>query len=308
VTPSDVFAGRELDAANITDARLRASYRLCRRLNAKHGRTYYLSTLLLPPAKRPAVHALYGFARYADEIVDDLASTWTHEQKAAALTSWGERVLADARTGHSDDPVAAAVVHTITRWDIPLQHFADFLASMRMDLTVTEYKTYDDLRTYIHGSAAVIGRQMVPILEPTVAVAADYAEDLGVAFQLTNFIRDVGEDLQRGRLYLPLDELAAFDVTRDQLAAGVVDARVRRLLAFQVARARELYRSARHGISLLHPSSRPCVETAYVLYRRILDEVERADYRVLDRRVAVGTTPRLHIAGRGFVRALRSRA
>ncbi len=300
---------RELDAAGITDPALRASYEACRRLNAQHGRTYYLATLLLPAWKRPYVHALYGFARYADEIVDDLASTLSDAEKADWLVGWGEQFLADVQAGGSEHPISRAVVDTVRRWDIPLQHVEDFLASMRMDLTVTEYATYDDLLVYVHGSAAVIGLQMVPVLEPLVPreVAEPYAADLGVAFQLSNFVRDVGEDLQRGRVYLPQEDLAAFGVTTGHLRRGVVDGPVRRLLAFEVARTRELYRSAAQGVRLLHPTSRPCIETALALYGGILDEVEAADYAVLDRRVSVGPVRRARVAGPGLVRAWRAR-
>jgi phytoene synthase len=289
--------GRELDAAGITDPALRASYAACRQLNAAHGRTYYLATLLLPPWKRPYVHALYGFARYADEIVDDLASTLATAEKAAWLDDWSRRFW----SGESDDPVLPAVLDTVRRWDIPLEHFAAFLASMRMDLTVDSYATFDDLMRYVEGSAAVIGLQMVPVLEPADPVAAaPFARDLGVAFQLSNFVRDVGEDLRRGRLYLPLEDLAAHGVERSQLEAGVVDGRVRRLLAFEVERTRAIYRRARPGIELLHPTSRHCIRTAFRLYGGILDEVERADYRVLDRRVAVPLRKRLTVAGPGL--------
>jgi phytoene synthase len=302
-------SARELDAAGITDPDLRASYEACRRLNASHGRTYYLATLLLPAWKRPYVHALYGFARYADEIVDDLASTLTDAEKAAWLTGWGEQFLADVAAGGSEHPISRAVVDTVRRWDIPLAHVEAFLASMRMDLTVTDYATYDDLLTYVHGSAAVIGLQMVPILEPLVPrhVAEPYAADLGIAFQLTNFLRDVGEDLRRGRVYLPQEDLALFGVTRAHLEHGVVDGPVRRLLAFEVARTREVYRAAAHGVRLLHPTSRPCIETALTLYGGILDEVERADYQVLGRRVGVGRARRATVAGPGLVRAWRAR-
>jgi phytoene synthase len=288
---------RELDAAGISGTDLRASYEACRRLNADHGRTYYLATLLLPAWKRPYVHALYGFARYADEIVDDLGSTLTDAQKAARLRGW------------PDHHISKAVLDTARRWDIPLVHIDAFLASMLMDLTVTEYQTYDDLMTYVYGSAAVIGLEMVPILEPLVPreIAAPYAQELGVAFQLTNFIRDVGEDLQRGRVYLPQEDLSAFDVTREHLQHGIADGPVRRLLAFEVARVRELYRSARHGVRLLHPSSRPCIETALALYNRILDEVEKADYQVLGRRVGVGATRRASVAVPGLARAWAAR-
>ena len=303
------MSARELAAAGITSPALRRSYEHCRRLNARHGKTYYLATLLLPAAKRPYVHALYGFARYADEIVDDLGSTLSADQKAAWLVGWGSRFLDEVRAGGSDHPVSRAVVDTVRRWDIPLSHFDDFLASMRMDLTVTEYPTYDDLLKYMWGSAAVIGLQMVRVLEPVVRheLAEPYAVDLGVAFQLSNFIRDVGEDLRRGRIYLPAEDLASFGVDRERLARGVVDGPVRRLLAYEIARTRELYRTAQPGIRLLHPTSRDCVRTAVRLYGGILDEVERADYRVLDRRVSVGVPRRLAVAAPGLARAYRGR-
>ena len=266
------------------------AYETCRRLNASHGRSYYLATLLLPAWKRPSVHALYGFARWCDEIVDDLGSTLTPEQKAVALEAFGRSAL----DGSSSHDVAVALRDTLERWDIPSAHVEAFLRSMAMDLTVSSYKSYDDLLDYVHGSAAVIGLQMLPVLEPVVPleVAAPYAVDLGVAFQLTNFLRDVGEDLQRDRVYLPQEDLDAFGVTVDQLRAGVVDARFRRLMAFEIARTREVYRTAALGIRLLHPSSRRCISLACRLYGGILDEIERADYRVLDRRVSVGPARR----------------
>jgi phytoene synthase len=302
-------SGRELAAAGINGAELRASYKACRRLNADHGKTYYLATLLLPAWKRPYVHALYAFARYADEIVDDLGSTLTHEEKADRLQSWGAQLLADLDAGGSDHPISRAVVDTVRRWDIPFAHIEPFLTSMRMDLTTTAYATYEDLMVYVYGSAAVIGLQMVPVLEPLVPreIAAPYAQDLGVAFQLTNFVRDVGEDLRRGRVYLPQEDLTAYGVTREHLQHGIVDGPVRRLLGFEVARTRELYRSARHGVRLLHPSSRPCIETALALYGGILDEVEKADYRVLGRRVGVGPTRRASVAVPGLARAWAAR-
>ncbi|HEU0103235.1 MAG TPA: phytoene/squalene synthase family protein [Mycobacteriales bacterium] len=303
------MSGRELDAAGITDPALRESYEACRRLNASHGQTYYLATLLLPAWKRPYVHALYGFARYADEIVDDLASTLTDAQKADWLVGWGEQFVADVRAGSSSHEISRAVVDTVRRWDIPLEHVEAFLASMRMDLTVTEYETYADLMTYVHGSAAVIGLEMVPVLEPLVPreVAEPYAADLGIAFQLSNFIRDVGEDLRRGRVYLPQEDLRAFGVTRGHLEHGVVDGPVRRLLAFEIARTREIYRSAAQGVRLLHPTSRPCIETALALYGGILDEVEAADLDVLSRRVSVGPARRARVAVPGLVRAWSAR-
>lgn len=303
--------GRELDAAGVAGAELRRSYEACRRLNASHGRTYYLATLLLPPDRRPAVYALYGFARYADEIVDDLASPLTVTQKSEWLHRWAERFQlglggggAPSREAEGGD-VLPAVWDTVRRYDIAPQLFADFLASMVSDLSVTEYATYADLMTYVHGSAVVIGLEMLPVLGCVVpfGVAAPYACDLAAGFQIANFIRDVGEDLRRDRIYLPMEDLAAFGVDRERLARGVVDGPVRRLLAFEIARARELFRTAAAGIRLLHPEARPCVEVAWRLYGGILDAVEAADYRVLDRRARVGLGRRVAVAAPGLARA-----
>jgi 15-cis-phytoene synthase len=297
---------RELDAAGIREPALRSSYEACRRINASHGRTFYLATLLLPPERRPAVHALYGFARHADDIVDSFDPGLTAAAREQWLQTWADRFF----SGLGADPILPAVHDTVARYAIPLRHFEDFLASMRMDLTTAEYPSWEDLRHYVHGSAAVIGLQLLPVLGTVDAgreIAAPYAGDLGIAFQLTNFIRDVGEDLRRDRVYLPKDELAAFGVTTDDLACGIVDSNLRRLLAFQIARAREYFRAAAPGIRLLAPTSRDCVRVAATLYGEILDRVEAADYRVLDRRVSVGARRRATVVVPGVARALRTR-
>jgi phytoene synthase len=303
----------ELDAAGITDPALRAAYATCRALNALHGRTYFLATRLLPPARRPAVHALYGFARYADEIVDDLGDDRPLAEKAAqldALTADLEAALDGAPT---TQPVLTALADTARRYAIDRAHFTDFMTSMRMDTGVTEYATFDDLAVYVHGSAAVIGLQMLPILGTRVprAEAEPHAAALGVAFQLTNFLRDVGEDLDRGRVYLPLDELAAFGVDRDLLTwcrrTRRGDPRVRRALAHLVAHTRGTYRRAEPGVAMLEPVSRACVACAFTLYRGILDEIEAAGYDVLHRRVAVPNRRRAAVAVPGLARALAAR-
>lgn len=301
------MSSRDLDAAQITDPAMRESYERCRQLNAAHGKTYYLATLLLPPGKRPYVHALYGFARYADEIVDDLSSTLTEQEKADWLGTWGEAFLADVRKGRSDDPVAKAVVDTVLRWEIPLEYFEAFLHSMRMDLTVTEYERYEDLYEYVYGSAAVIGLQMVPILEPTTAEAYERAMDLGVAFQLANFVRDVGEDLDRGRIYLPMGELNAAGVTREDLELRIATPTIKQALREQIARVRMLEERSRTGINLLHPSSRDCIEAARVLYCGIVDAVENIDYEVFTKRATVPMSRRLAVAGPAWRRARKAR-
>lgn len=294
---------RDLDAAKIFDPALRESYELCRQLNAKHGKTYYLATLLLPPAKRPYVHALYGFARYADEIVDDLASTLTESQKAEQLKFWGDDFLSKFDSGQTNDPVCLAVLDTVRRWSIPREHFEAFLHSMTMDLTVTEYATYDDLYEYVYGSAAVIGLQMVPILEPSSQDAYKYATELGVAFQLANFIRDIGEDLERGRVYLPLTELTQFGVTRADLETRIATPQIKAAIKFQIARVRQLEESSRAGIAMLGASAQPCIETARILYCGIVDAVEEIDYEVFSKRATVSLARRLRVAVPAYLQA-----
>jgi phytoene synthase len=297
----------ELTAAGIHRSDLRESYAECKRLNSLHGKTYYLATLLLPKAKRPFVHALYGFARYADEIVDDLNSTLTEVEKAKALQHWSDQILKDLVGGKSSDPIGAALIDTVTRFDIPLKYFEAFIHSMKMDLSVTEYKTYEDLMEYVYGSAAVIGLQMVPILGPLSPEAYECAEKLGIAFQLANFIRDVGEDLDRGRVYLPLDELATFGVTRADLEKKILTPEIINALKFNIERVRNLQREAAPGIAMLEKSSRACIEAASELYCGIVDEVEAIDYQIFKKRAKTSTWRRIKVAFPAWLRAIRAR-
>ncbi|GGS55137.1 phytoene/squalene synthase family protein [Actinokineospora fastidiosa] len=304
---------RELDAAGITDPGLRRAYTACRALNARHGRTYFLATRLLTPAQRPAVHALYAFARYVDNLVDE-PGTATPDDVEAHIDTTEHALRLGLSEGASGHPVIAALVDTIDRHAIDPGLFAAFLRSMRMDLVLRDYPDRAALATYIHGSAEVIGLQMLPVLGTIAdpADAAPAAASLGAAFQLTNFIRDVAEDLDRGRVYLPADELAAFAVDRDRLAwcrrAGRADHAVRRAIADQIARTRAVYAQARPGIAMLAPLSRPCVETALILYSEILDRVAAMDHDVFAARATVPTRRRAGVAARALARVARLRA
>jgi 15-cis-phytoene synthase len=284
----------------ITDGRmtdsLTSSYESCRALHRAHGRTYYLATRLLPAWKRRHVHALYGFTRYTDEIVD-CPNGGSAAERASRLRSWRDRFAAALAGAPVEDAVLPAVLHTIAVFDLDRADFTTFLRSMEMDLTVTEYRTYDDLLDYMAGSAAAIGTIMLPILGAyDLPLAREPARELGLAFQLTNFIRDVGEDLARGRIYLPLKDLAECGVAPQDLRTGVTTDPIRRLIALEVDRAREHYARAACGIAMLAPSSQACIRTAYLLYGGILDEVVRADYDVLTRRATVPNRRRLAVA------------
>jgi phytoene synthase len=286
---------------------LKQSYEECKRLNSLHGKTYYLATLLLPKNKRPYVHALYGFARYADEIVDDLASTLSPQEKADALRSWSAGVLEDLKKGTSSDHIGRALVDTAKKFDIPHQHFVDFLHSMEMDLTITEYQDYEALLEYVYGSAAVIGLEMVPVLGYSDERAFEAAQKLGIAFQLANFIRDVNEDLDRGRVYLPLDELARFGVDRTMLERRQLTPEIIEALKFQIARVRQLQREADVGIEFLDKESRPCIRAASELYCGIVDEVEAIGYDIFNKRAKTSTARRARVAGIAYLQAITAR-
>ncbi|MFE2278243.1 phytoene/squalene synthase family protein [Streptomyces sp. NPDC059454] len=304
---------RELDAAGVTDPVLREAYRHCRGLNARHGRTYFLATRLLPVGRRPAVHALYGFARWADDIVDALGTGADTARRDAELSALQRELDRGLRDGNSTEPVVRAVADTARRYGVDHGHFADFMTAMRADLVVTDYADYAALRRYMHGSAAVIGLQMLPVLG-TVApreAAAPHAAALGIAFQLTNFLRDVGEDLDRGRVYLPADLLAAHGAHRALLRwsrdTGRRDRRVTAALREFGALTRGVYREAAPGLAMLEPVSRPCVRAAFVLYGGILDAVARDGWSVLHRRAVVPRRRRAVVAADGLARVAAAR-
>ena len=288
--------GRELDAA----------YRHCAAIAARYGKSYHLATRLLTADRRPAVHALYAAARTADDLVD-----LPGPDPAADLTAWSRAVLADLDAAWSEDPVRLALVDTFRRYEIPVERLIDFLAAMTSDLGVTGYADLAALDRYMWGSAAVIGLQVLPVLgtAPGVprAAAEPHAVALGEAFQLTNFLRDVGEDADRGRVYLPADLLAAHGVPREQLVERRHDARVAAVMREMIAVTRRRYDDAAPGTALLAAESRDCVRAATTLYGRILTEIERADYRVLDRRVQVSRPRRLAVFARRLTAAQLAR-
>jgi 15-cis-phytoene synthase len=275
------------------DARALAdSYARCKALHRRHGTTYYRSTRALPRADQDHVHALYGLCRYADEILD-APNMGTTAQRSGRLEALQVRFARDLVTGHSDHPVLAAVVHTVRELQLDTELFDRFFAAMRKDLTVTRYATYAELEDYMDGSAAVIGEMMLPVLRPAdPAMARPGARTLGVAFQLTNFLRDVGEDLDRGRIYLPQDEAERFGV---DVAARRVDDAWRAFSRFQIARIRELYRVADTGLDHLPSRSAAVIRSARILYSEILDHIEANDHDVFRQRARVPTRRKLAV-------------
>jgi phytoene synthase len=272
---------------------LERSYAHCRQLARRHGTTYYWSTALLPRERRPYVWALYAFARYADDIVDalDEQPVW---ERAEALAALQQHFFEALDAGQSDHEVLAAVVDTVCALRMDPAYFERFLRSMAMDLSVNRYGTWSDLLGYMDGSAAVIGEMMLAVLEPASPDAREPARALGLAFQLTNFLRDVGEDLERGRVYIPVEDLARFGA---EPARRCVDGPWRELMRFEIARNRELYRAADAGLPMLPGSARRCVGTARILYSKILERIEAADFDVFSGRSRVPTWRKLATVG-----------
>ena len=284
---------------------LRDAYDVCRQLTRRHGTTYYWATRLLPADRRPHVYALYGLCRHADDIVDSLEPLGS-EARENALVELGMQLHAGlAHRSSADRPmhrVVRAAVHTARTFAIDVSCFDRFFASMAMDLRVKTYESWSDLCSYMDGSAAVIGEMLLPILEPLSDDARLPAQNLGLAFQLTNFLRDVGEDLDRERIYLPQEDMARFGA---HPRARRVDDGWRSLMRFEIARARDLYASAEKGIALLPPWSAPSIAVAHELYGGILDVIEANDYDVFTRRARVSTAHKLMVAARTLMRARR---
>jgi phytoene synthase len=293
------------------EARLTEGYRRCAKLTWRYGTTYFWGAALLPKTQRKHVHAVYALCRLADDIVDlpnraAPESVSDHAPAAPELVpSEPESTLPDPRdrisvrlnafadsfrsslaAGESTDPVMAAVIHTVISCGIDPECFDRFFSAMAMDLTTSSYETWEDLCTYMEGSAAVIGEMMLPVLEPISQAAKAPARSLGLAFQLTNFLRDIDEDLDRGRVYLPQDDLRLFGV---DLGRRSVTPEWRAFMAYEIERNRALYSFADTGIAMLPPRSARCVGTARVLYAQILDQIERNGYDVFSRRARVPT-------------------
>ena len=298
-------------------AALEVPYATCRDLHRTHGRSYYLATRLLPPWKRRHVHALYGFTRYTDDIVDADGAAQnppTGEERARRLDAWAGQFYAALDGGEDPvEPVLSAVRHTIAVFGLPRADFDLFFASMRMDLQVRAYADYGALLEYMEGSAAVIGTLMLPILlapderrpvpASAVALARGPARQLGLAFQLTNFIRDVAEDVARDRVYLPVADLERFGVHRDDLAVSSASPAVRRLIAFEIERARVHYRNALPGLAVLPARSRRCIRLAHAVYGGILGRIEQADCDVLAGRAVVPRRQRALAVARELARS-----
>jgi phytoene synthase len=269
------------DRALLDDA-----YACCDAITAEHSHSFYLATRLLPPDKRRSVRALYAFCRVSDNLVDCPGAN-----VAAQLAAWRARALSSEPP--PDDRVAIAWADTRRRYRIPLRYAEQLIEGVACDLHYNRYRTFDDLAAYAYGVASTVGLMSMYIIGFTDMRAIRYAIKLGVALQITNILRDVGEDWRAGRVYLPQEELAAFNLSEADLAAGQVDDRWRDFMRFQIERNRRLYGEAWRGIAMLNRDGRFAIAAAGDLYRAILSEIEANDYDVFNCRAHVGTWDKL---------------
>jgi phytoene synthase len=264
------------------------AYAHCAALTARHSKSFHLATSLLPAAKRRAIRALYAFCRVTDDIVDcgDCDAT-------ASLAAWRDRAMAVQPA--IADLVAVAWADARTRYQIPIRYAEQLIDGVARDLAQTRYQTFDELAAYAYGVASTVGLMSMHIIGFNGPAAMPYAIKLGVALQLTNILRDVREDWRAGRVYLPADELAAFDLSEADLEAGRIDNRWRNFMRFQIERNRRLYAEAWPGIALLNPDGRLAVAVAGQLYRAILADIEAHDYDVFTRRAHVSGPRKLSL-------------
>lgn len=268
------------------DPNVCAAYRACRRMQRRHDPTYYCATMRLPRDVRPAVHALYGFVRGADQLVDGPNRPPDPAARRLALDRWQDELERGMAAGYSRHPVIAALVDAGRRHDLPLYELSVYMDSMRFDCGPVRVATRAELDRYMRGSAGAVGLIMAPLLgvpseyHPTVA-------ELGKAFQLTNFIRDVSEDYGLDRVYLPDEDRARLGVRVQDIAARRATDGFRTLLALEVTRARDMFATTAALEDVLDPAIRPGVRLARSVYERVLDRVEALDFDVLRHRVRV---------------------
>jgi len=282
--------GDWLEAYTGDRASLERSYRLCAQLTREHSRTFSLAAALLPAQERRAIHALYAFCRLTDDSVDRAPSG-----DGARLAAWAEEALSSAPGAHT--PELLAWQDTVARYHIPRRYAEQLVAAVAQDLVVRRYESFAQLAEYCYGVASTVGLMAMTIVGYSSARATEPAIKLGVALQLTNILRDVGEDWRAGRLYLPLAELALFGVTEADIERGVAGGPItpqwRACMRFQIARARRLYAEGLPGVRWLRQEARFAVRAAGELYQAILAEIERNDYDVFTRRAHVSSLGKL---------------
>lgn len=265
-----------------------SSYSYCDKVTAYHSKSFFLASSLLPSSKKKAIRALYAFCRTTDDIVDV-----GHNDQSDHLNRW--RSDATSNSFRLNDPVAIAWGDTRKKFCIPSKYAQQLMDGVEMDIHKNRYRDFDELSHYCYGVASTVGLMSMHIIGYTSTDAIPYAIKLGVALQLTNILRDVGEDWRKGRIYLPADEMEQYDITEDHFREKRVDEKWKTFMNFQIERARRLYSEAWPGILKLHPDGRLAIAAAATFYKRILHKIEANDYDNFTKRAVVSKWEKLSL-------------
>jgi phytoene synthase len=292
---SDGRAAGLADVSRRGGASLDADYEHCAQVTRRSRSSFYYAFILLPPERRRALHAVYAFCRFIDDIADDEAI----REPALLLKRWREE-LDRVYSGAPTRALSRALADSARRFKIPRELFEEIINGVEMDLSRKRYQTWQELRPYCYRVASALGLICIEIFGYSNPSAKLYAENLGLALQLTNILRDVREDAERGRIYLPLEDLARFDVSENEILGGVYSPNFVRLMDFEARRARELYALAQ---SELAPEDRATLLTAEamrLIYAALLERIINSNYRVLDRRHRLSAPHKLYLVGRAW--------
>lgn len=281
-------------------------YRFSRQLLKMYSKSFYISTMLLPRNKRKAVFALYGFCRYADNLVDKPRDR-SQAEILREVDYMSEELKVAYRTGESEHPVLCAFSRVAREYRIPIEYPLDLFRGVAMDIEHHQYRDFEDLRLFCYRVAGVVGLMMTHVLGYLREEAFEYAAKLGIAMQLTNILRDIQEDKRNGRLYLPLDEMHRFQVTHRDLAQEQFTPELKQLIRFSAERAHRYYDEANPGIQLLTPDCRFSIRSASDIYRGILSQIENNDYNPFLGRVYVTQNAKLKIILFNYLRGWANR-
>jgi phytoene synthase len=293
----------------LESADLRSAYSHCRKITRTHAKTFYLATRFLPYKKQRSIFSIYALCRYIDDLVDETNDLILSRRVESCrlddlLEEWQEKLELAYKTGETDNPILTAFADTLNVYHIPKKYPLELMEGVCMDLNKNRYDTFEELYDYSYKVASVVGLMTSEVFGYSSQEAIPKAVDLGIAMQLTNILRDIGEDLRRNRIYIPKEDLERFNLTEQDLFNGVMDERFTSLMDFQISRAREYYQSADSGIKMLSSDSQLPVYLARHNYSRILDQIEKNKYQVYSKRAFLSTRSKLSILPKAWISTL----
>ena len=279
------------------DAALREDYARCASITRRSSSNFYYAFMLLPAERRQALYSVYAFCRFVDDIADDAVGDEAGGKPATLLARWREE-LERVFNGSPTHAISRALAYNVRRFAIPRRYFEEIIDGVEMDLGRTRYATFEELRLYCYRVASAVGLVCIEIFGYRNPRTREYAENLGIAFQLTNIIRDLSEDAARGRIYLPLEDLARFDVSEDEILRGADTLELRRLLEHEVERARSFYAQAENALAAEDRAAMVCAEAMRSIYRALLERIASKGCGVVGRRHRISTPRKLYLVGR----------